>query len=304
MSAPHEEDLEVDGESSLRRRLLRTPEGELTRCATCMRKHARGLRTSIFGIDHSSILRVGEEIRAHSTMSAPQEKKTSKSVGSHLSIDDYFERQKAKYGDVVDFDDDDCRSLGYVWATHCGGPLQYNLSVKFTSGLQPLISVSEGRCEQWAARMALWSLEVHRVDFDGAAKLSDRRGSAGCILWKSPFWDAVEARGFSFDGITLRQFNRIPEKLVKSEVPECAEPEPISLEAAAEPLTPDAEIFMVTRKQARRHEAEPEEVRNTIAETAETKTDTEPGYTTGTTTPAALIPERWRQVLAQQEVDP
>ncbi|KAG6612796.1 uncharacterized protein IUM83_03419 [Phytophthora cinnamomi] len=40
-------------------------------------------------------------------MSAPQEKKTSKSVGSHLSIDDYFERQKAKYGDVVDFDDDD-----------------------------------------------------------------------------------------------------------------------------------------------------------------------------------------------------
>ncbi|KAG6591064.1 uncharacterized protein IUM83_11291 [Phytophthora cinnamomi] len=40
-------------------------------------------------------------------MSAPQEKKTSKSVESHLSIDDYFERQKAKYGDVVDFDDDD-----------------------------------------------------------------------------------------------------------------------------------------------------------------------------------------------------
>ncbi|KAG6617845.1 uncharacterized protein IUM83_09577 [Phytophthora cinnamomi] len=39
-------------------------------------------------------------------MSAPQ-KKTSKSVGSNLSIDDYFERQKAKYGDVVDFDDDD-----------------------------------------------------------------------------------------------------------------------------------------------------------------------------------------------------
>ncbi|KAG6616714.1 uncharacterized protein IUM83_17978 [Phytophthora cinnamomi] len=39
-------------------------------------------------------------------MSAPQ-KKSSKSVGSHLSIDDYFERQKAKYGDVVDFDDDD-----------------------------------------------------------------------------------------------------------------------------------------------------------------------------------------------------
>ncbi|KAG6572642.1 uncharacterized protein IUM83_17652 [Phytophthora cinnamomi] len=39
-------------------------------------------------------------------MSAPQ-KKTSKSVGSHHSIDDYFERQKAKYGDVVDFDDDD-----------------------------------------------------------------------------------------------------------------------------------------------------------------------------------------------------
>ncbi|KAG6592644.1 uncharacterized protein IUM83_12440 [Phytophthora cinnamomi] len=40
-------------------------------------------------------------------MSAPQEKKTPKSVESHLSIDDYFERQKAKYGDVVDFDDDD-----------------------------------------------------------------------------------------------------------------------------------------------------------------------------------------------------
>ncbi|KAG6614405.1 uncharacterized protein IUM83_14599 [Phytophthora cinnamomi] len=40
-------------------------------------------------------------------MSAPQEKKTPKSVESHLSIDDYFERQKAMYGDVVDFDDED-----------------------------------------------------------------------------------------------------------------------------------------------------------------------------------------------------
>ncbi|KAJ8550423.1 hypothetical protein ON010_g10647 [Phytophthora cinnamomi] len=40
-------------------------------------------------------------------MSAPQEKKTPKSVESHISIDDYFERQKAKYGDVVDFGDDD-----------------------------------------------------------------------------------------------------------------------------------------------------------------------------------------------------
>ncbi|KAG6623286.1 uncharacterized protein IUM83_06373 [Phytophthora cinnamomi] len=40
-------------------------------------------------------------------MSAHQEKKTPKSVDSHLSIDDYFERQKTKYGDVVDFDDDD-----------------------------------------------------------------------------------------------------------------------------------------------------------------------------------------------------
>ncbi|KAG6611638.1 uncharacterized protein IUM83_13824 [Phytophthora cinnamomi] len=39
-------------------------------------------------------------------MSAPQ-KKSAKSMGSHFSIDDYFERQKAKYGDVVDFDDDD-----------------------------------------------------------------------------------------------------------------------------------------------------------------------------------------------------
>ncbi|KAG6586717.1 uncharacterized protein IUM83_18158 [Phytophthora cinnamomi] len=39
-------------------------------------------------------------------MSAPQ-KKNPKSAESHLSIDDYFERQKAKYGDVVDFDDDD-----------------------------------------------------------------------------------------------------------------------------------------------------------------------------------------------------
>ncbi|KAG6586720.1 uncharacterized protein IUM83_18150 [Phytophthora cinnamomi] len=40
-------------------------------------------------------------------MSAPQEKTNQKAVESHLSIDDYFERQKVKYGDVVDFDDDD-----------------------------------------------------------------------------------------------------------------------------------------------------------------------------------------------------
>jgi len=43
------------------------------------------------------------------------------------------------------------------------------------------------------------------ISFDGAAKLSDRRGSSGCILWKLPSWDVVEARGFHFDGITVNE---------------------------------------------------------------------------------------------------
>ncbi|KAE9272689.1 hypothetical protein PR003_g30129, partial [Phytophthora rubi] len=43
------------------------------------------------------------------------------------------------------------------------------------------------------------------LSFDGAAKTSDRRGSAGCILWKLPLWEVIEARGFHFEDATVNE---------------------------------------------------------------------------------------------------
>ncbi|KAJ8537329.1 hypothetical protein ON010_g13268 [Phytophthora cinnamomi] len=43
---------------------------------------------------------------------------------------------------------------------------------------------------------------IKLLSFDGAAKLSDRRGSAGCILWKLSSWYVVEACGIHFEDAT------------------------------------------------------------------------------------------------------
>ncbi|KAE8969432.1 hypothetical protein PR001_g27503 [Phytophthora rubi] len=46
---------------------------------------------------------------------------------------------------------------------------------------------------------------LYPLRFDGAAKLSDRCGTSGCILWKLPSWEVVEARGFFFENITVNE---------------------------------------------------------------------------------------------------
>ncbi|KAE9006836.1 hypothetical protein PR003_g10305 [Phytophthora rubi] len=43
------------------------------------------------------------------------------------------------------------------------------------------------------------------LSFDGAAKMSDRRGSTGCILWELSSWDVLEARGFHFGDATVNE---------------------------------------------------------------------------------------------------
>ncbi|POM74964.1 LOW QUALITY PROTEIN: Hypothetical protein PHPALM_7993 [Phytophthora palmivora] len=43
----------------------------------------------------------------------------------------------------------------------------------------------------------------HVLSFDGAAKTSTRLGSCGCILWKLPGWDVLEARGFPLKDVTV-----------------------------------------------------------------------------------------------------
>ncbi|OWY94521.1 LOW QUALITY PROTEIN: hypothetical protein PHMEG_00035716 [Phytophthora megakarya] len=54
------------------------------------------------------------------------------------------------------------------------------------------------------------SLEMLEADyqgyvliFDGAAKVSTRRGSCGCILWKLPGWQVVKAEGHILEGVTV-----------------------------------------------------------------------------------------------------
>ncbi|OWZ05931.1 reverse transcriptase [Phytophthora megakarya] len=41
------------------------------------------------------------------------------------------------------------------------------------------------------------------LSFDGAANVSTRRGSCGCILWKLPGWQVVKAEGHIFEGVTV-----------------------------------------------------------------------------------------------------
>ncbi|OWZ01312.1 reverse transcriptase [Phytophthora megakarya] len=41
------------------------------------------------------------------------------------------------------------------------------------------------------------------LSFDGAAKVSTRRGSCGCILWKLPGWQVVKAEGYILEGVTV-----------------------------------------------------------------------------------------------------
>ncbi|KAE9289376.1 hypothetical protein PR003_g25570 [Phytophthora rubi] len=250
------------------------------------------------------------------------------------------------------------------------------------------------------------------LSFDGAAKMSDRRGSAGCVLWKLPSWDVIEAQGFHFEDATvneaeyhgliegakmalargiseiviagdsriaiqqaqgliqclspslqlllnefdelhpkfksvklvhvkrefnaaadyltsktladrctvtledpvelaqLKQLNRIAEKLVRepihaderkpNEVESKIIPEPVSLVQAAEPLSPDAKIFVVTRRQARAEESPIGEDRGADRDEIPASEEVTSGFSPETATPAMTIAERWRRILAQQ----
>ncbi|KAE9048117.1 hypothetical protein PR001_g3931 [Phytophthora rubi] len=253
------------------------------------------------------------------------------------------------------------------------------------------------------------------LSFDGAAKMSDRRGSAGCVLWKLPSWDVIEARGFHFEDVTvneaeyhgliegakmalargiseivivgdsriaiqqaqgliqclnprlqlllnefdelrpkfrsvklvhvkrefnaaadyltsknlaarcavaledsvelsqLKQLNRIAEKLVREPIPANEKesnnlveveskivPEPVSLIQAAEPLSLDAKIFVVTRRQTRAGGGAVGEDRDAERNEATASEEVTSGFSPETATPAMAITERWRRILAQQ----
>ncbi|KAE8897485.1 hypothetical protein PF005_g20450 [Phytophthora fragariae] len=266
------------------------------------------------------------------------------------------------------------------------------------------------------------SLEILEADyegwllsFDGAAKMSDRRGSAGCVLWKLPSWDVIEAQGFHFEDATVneaeyhgliesvkmalargiseivivgdsriaiqqaqgliqclnqrlhlllnefdelrpkfksvklvhvkrefnaaadyltsktlaarcavtledpvelaqwKQLNRIAEKMVREPIPAGEEesndpveveskivPEPVSLVQAAEPLCPDAKIFVVTRRQARAEESPVEEDRDADRDETPASEEVTSRFSPEIATPAMAIAERWRRILAQQ----
>ncbi|KAE9287255.1 hypothetical protein PR003_g26096, partial [Phytophthora rubi] len=61
------------------------------------------------------------------------------------------------------------------------------------------------RAPQISLEMLEADYEGWLLSFDGAAKMSDRRGSAGCVLWKLPSWDVIEARGFHFGDATVNE---------------------------------------------------------------------------------------------------
>ncbi|OWY94178.1 reverse transcriptase [Phytophthora megakarya] len=47
------------------------------------------------------------------------------------------------------------------------------------------------------------SYQGYVLSFDGAAKVSTRRGSCGCILWRLPGWQVVKAEGHILEGVTI-----------------------------------------------------------------------------------------------------
>ncbi|POM77712.1 Reverse transcriptase, partial [Phytophthora palmivora] len=45
--------------------------------------------------------------------------------------------------------------------------------------------------------------EGYILSFDGAAKTSTRQGSCGCILWRVPGWEILDAQGFILEDVTV-----------------------------------------------------------------------------------------------------
>ncbi|POM79536.1 Hypothetical protein PHPALM_2770, partial [Phytophthora palmivora] len=45
--------------------------------------------------------------------------------------------------------------------------------------------------------------EGYILSFDGAAKTSTRQGSCGCILWRLPGWEILNAQGFILGNVTV-----------------------------------------------------------------------------------------------------
>ncbi|OWY98594.1 reverse transcriptase, partial [Phytophthora megakarya] len=41
------------------------------------------------------------------------------------------------------------------------------------------------------------------MSFDGAAKLSTKKGSCGCVLWQLPGWKVLKAKGFLLENVTV-----------------------------------------------------------------------------------------------------
>ncbi|OWY91488.1 reverse transcriptase, partial [Phytophthora megakarya] len=41
------------------------------------------------------------------------------------------------------------------------------------------------------------------LSFDGAAKLSTKKGSCGCVLWQLPGWKVLKAKGFLLENVTV-----------------------------------------------------------------------------------------------------
>ncbi|KAE9034195.1 hypothetical protein PR001_g9832 [Phytophthora rubi] len=114
----------------------------------------------------------------------------------------------------------------------------------------------------------------------------------------------------------LKHLNRIAEKMVREPIPANEKepnspvegeseivPEPVSLVQAAELLSPDAKIFVVTRRQARAEESPVGEDRDADRDQTTASEEVTSGISPETATPAMPIAERWRRILAQQEAE-
>ncbi|KAJ8525520.1 hypothetical protein ON010_g15594 [Phytophthora cinnamomi] len=143
--------------------------------------------------------------------------------------------------------------------------------------------------------------------FDGAAKLSDRCGIAGCILWKLPSWDVIEVRGFHFEDSTVNE----------AEYHGLIEGSKIALERGIPELVivgdsriaiEQAQGLIQNRARSQRHVNSDAEIAvrdyngdTDVSGTPDVDTTT---YAPEAGTPAAAITERWRRILMQQQAEP
>ncbi|OWZ15999.1 LOW QUALITY PROTEIN: reverse transcriptase [Phytophthora megakarya] len=97
----------------------------------------------------------------------------------------------------------DGRHLRWTLEIHRTQKDEDGLAAILGSGITPREHLDEVAETLIPTKMLEADYQGYVLSFDGTAKVSTRRGSCGCILWKLPGWQVVKAEGYILEGVTV-----------------------------------------------------------------------------------------------------